>query len=216
MTTSRTYRSELREQQAERTRELIAAAARTRFLEGGWAGTSVRSVAQLAGVSEATVYNAYGSKAGLASSLIDAAEQSADVRRVVAELEEHEGNPVEQLRAFVAFDRRLFELGGDVLRLLAEARRQHPELGVAYEEGRRRGETERAKLFGSWPKSLWHKGISLSVALDIYAVVVSVESFVIATEERGWTGDQVEQWWQTTLVQLLFNPDRGLRARAGA
>ena len=204
VTTSRTYRSELREQQAERTRELIAAAARERFLEGGWAGTSVRSVAQLAGVSEATVYNAYGSKAGLASSLIDAAEQSADVRRAVAELQEHEGNPVEQLRAFVAFDRRLFELGGDVLRLVAEARRQHPELGAAYEEGRRRGETERATLFGSWPKSLWRKGIDLETALDTYAVVVSVESFVIATEERGWTGDQVEQWWHTTLTELLF------------
>lgn len=208
MTTSRTYRSELREQQAERTRELIAAAARERFLDGGWAGTSVRSVAHLAGVSEATVYNAYGSKAGLASSLIDAAEQSADVRRVVGELTEHEGNPVEQLRAFVAFDRRLFELGGDVLRVVAEARRQHPELGVAYEEGRRRGETERAKVLGSWRKSLWRKGINLARALDIYAVVVSVESFVIATEERGWTGDQVEQWWHTTLVELLFNPDR--------
>lgn len=208
MTTSRTYRSELREQQAERTRELIAAAARERFLEGGWSGTSVRSVAQLAGVSEATVYNAYGSKAGLASSLIDAAEQSADVRRVVAELKEHEGRPVEQLRAFVAFDRRLFELGGDVLRLLAEARRQHPELGAAYEEGRARGETERTKLFGSWPKSLWRSEIDLAAALDIYAMVVSVESFVIATEERGWTGDQVEQWWHAALVELLFKPVR--------
>ena len=86
MSTSRTYRSELREQQAERTRQLIAAAARVRFLEGGWSGTSVRSVAQDAGVSEATVYSVYGSKAGLASSLLDAAEESADVRRAVAEL----------------------------------------------------------------------------------------------------------------------------------
>ena len=59
VSTSRTYRSELREQQAERTRQLIAAAARTRFLEGGWSGTSVRSVAQDAGVSEATVYSVY-------------------------------------------------------------------------------------------------------------------------------------------------------------
>ena len=88
VTTSRPYRSQLREDQAGRTRELIAVAARARFLEKGWAGTSVRSVAEGAGVSQATVYNAYGSKAGLASSLIDAAEVSADVQRVVAELAE--------------------------------------------------------------------------------------------------------------------------------
>ena len=109
MSPSRTYRSELREQQAERTRELIATSARERFLDKGWAGTSVRSVAEGAGVSEATVYSVYGSKAGLATSLIDAAEQSANVHQAVTELQERAGQPAEQLRAFVAFDRRLFE-----------------------------------------------------------------------------------------------------------
>ena len=68
VSTSRTYRSALRGQQAQRTRELIAAAARARFVETGWAGTSVRSVAERAGVSEASVYHVYGNKAGLASS----------------------------------------------------------------------------------------------------------------------------------------------------
>ena len=151
VTTSRPYRSALREQQAEQTRELIAAAARARFLEKGWSGTSVRSVAAEAGVSEATIYAVYGSKAGLASSLIDAAEQRADVRRAVAELEQHAGDPLAQLGVFVAFDRRLYEVGGDVLRLAGEARRQHPDLGAAYDEGRRRGDAERAKVFASWP-----------------------------------------------------------------
>src|SRR4029450_4312928 len=112
--------SELRVQQADRTRALIAESARARFLEKGWAGTSVRSVAEGAGVSEATVYSVYGTKAGLASSLIDAAEQGADIRRTVAELSERAGNPVGQLRAFVGFDRRLYESAGDVLRVLAE------------------------------------------------------------------------------------------------
>jgi len=204
VSTSRTYRSELREQQAERTRQLIATAARARFLEGGWSGTSVRSVAQDAGVSEATVYSVYGSKAGLASSLLDAAEQSADVRRTVAELQQHAGNPVEQLRAFVAFDRRLFELGGDVIRVLAEARRQHPELGAAYVEGRARGESERAKVFGSWPAGAWRAGMDLATAQDTYALLVSVENYTIAIDERGWKPERVEAWWHATLVELLL------------
>ena len=204
MSSPRAYHSELREQQAERTRELIAAAARARFLDKGWAGTSVRSVAAAAGVSEATVYSVYGSKAGLAMALVDAAEQSADVPRVFADLEEHAGNPVGQLRAFVAFDRRLFERGGDVIRILTEGRRQHPELRAAYDEGRGRGDRQRRRIFSSWPADAWLPGIDVEQAAASYAVVVSVESSDTATLEYGWTPDEVEQWWHSALARLLL------------
>lgn len=201
---SRTYRSELREQQAERTRELIASSARARFLDKGWAGTTVRSVAERAGVSEATVYSVYGNKAGLASSLIDAAEQSANVQQAVAELQEGAGNPVEQLRAFVAFDRRLYEHGGDVIRILGEGRRQHPELGAAYDEGRGRGDSQRRNVFSSWPATAWRPGIDPEKAVAVYAVLVSLESFDTATREYGWSPDEVENWWHATLTQQIL------------
>jgi AcrR family transcriptional regulator len=204
VTSSRTYRSELREQQAERTRLLIARSARERFLEKGWSGTSVRSVAAGAGVSEATVYHVYGSKAGLAASLIDAAEESADVALVIAEMASSVGDPAAQLRAFVAFDRRLFEHGGDVLRVLAEARRQEPDLAAAYEEGRGRGETQRRRLFESWPARSWAKGVDVQAALDAYAMVVSLEAYDIAVRERGWDADDVEAWWHRVLATLLL------------
>lgn len=204
MTTSRPYRSELREQQAERTRELIAASARTRFLEKGWAGTTVRSVAEGAGVSEATVFNVYGSKAGLATSLIDAAERDAEVDLAIADLQRSDGDPAAQLRAFVDFDRRLYERGGDVLRILGEGRRQHPELGRAYDEGRSRGDAQRSKVFSSWPRRAWRSGITVERAVAVYALVVSLDSFETATRAYGWSGDEVADWWQGTLTQLLL------------
>ena len=200
----RTYRSDLRDQQAQRTRELIAAAARVRFLDKGWAGTTVRSVAEGAGVSEATVYHVYGTKAGLASSLVDAAEHSADVARAVTELQERGGDPAGQLRAFVEFDRRLFERGGDVLRILAEGRRQHPDLARAYEEGRRRGDRERRKVFASWPAQTWRPGVGTKRALAVYGVLVSLESFDTATRDYGWSPLGVERWWFSTLSESLF------------
>lgn len=204
MSTPRTYRSDLREQQAQRTRELIAEAARARFLDKGWAGTSVRSVAEGAGVSEATVYHVYGSKAGLASSLIDAAEHSADVERAVTELRERVGDPAGQLRAFVAFDRRLYERGGDVIRILAEGRRQHPDLGRAYDDGRQRGDRERRKVFAAWPAEAWLRGVGPERAVAVYGVLVSLESFDTATRDYGWSPADVEGWWYTTLVELLL------------
>ena len=216
MSSSRTYRSELRDQQAQHTRAVIAREARARFVTTGWAGTSVRSVAEAAGVSEATVYNVYGSKAGLAVSLIDAAEEGADVRRAAGELAEHEGDPVAQLAAFVAFDRRLFEHGGDVLRVLAEGRRQHAELGDAYDEGRRRGDDQRRLVFSSWPKSLWRNGVDVDRALTIYAMVASLESYDVAVHERGWSPAQVEAWWHQALAELLLRPAGRGRSGSGA
>jgi AcrR family transcriptional regulator len=204
VSTSRTYRSELREQQAERTRKLIADAARARFVEKGWAGTSVRSVAEAAGVSEATVYHVYGSKAGLAGSLLDSAERGADVDRVVAELRERAGDPAGQLRAFVGFDRRLFERGGDVLRILAEGRRQHPDLGAAYAEGRSRGDRERRTVFSTWPAPVWRAGVDAERAVAVYAMTVTLDGFDTATGEFGWHPDAVEDWWLSTLAAVLL------------
>lgn len=204
MSTPRTYRSELREQQAERTRKLIADAARTRFVEKGWAGTSVRSVAEAAGVSEATVYHVYGSKAGLAGSLLDSAERSADVNRVVAQLRERAGDPAGQLRALVGFDRRLFERGGDVLRILAEGRRQHPDLGAAYAEGRSRGDRERRTVFSTWPAAVWRAGVDADRAVAVYAMTVTLDGFDTATGEFGWRPDDVEEWWLGTLAAVLL------------
>jgi AcrR family transcriptional regulator len=201
---ARRYRSALREEQAKRTRALIAKAARSRFLEAGWAGTSVRSVAAAAGVSEATVYAVYGSKAGLAGSLVDFADSEANVERVLDELAKAQGDPAAQLAALVGFDRRLFEHGGDVLRVIVEARRQEPDLAAAYADGRGRGERNRRQVFAAWPAAAWREGIGVKRALDVYAVLCSIESYDIATLERGWSPARVERWWHQTLVELLL------------
>lgn len=195
----RTYRSALRDEQAEQTRQRIARAARDRFVERGWAGTSVRSVATAAGVSEATVYAVYGSKAGLALSLIDSADADADTPRVVAELAAATGDPHGQLAALIGFDRRLFENAGDVIRVIVEGRRNEPALGDAYAEGRGRGDRNRRAVLETWPRSAFRPGMTLDKALDVYALAISLETYEIAVRERGWTPDAVEDWWITSL-----------------
>jgi AcrR family transcriptional regulator len=167
-------------------------------------GTSVRAVAEGAGVAEATVYSAYGSKAGLAGSLIDGAEQAANVRRALAELEERAGDSRGQLRAFISFDRRLYEGAGDVLRTLAEGSRQHPELGAAFAEGRRRGDSQRRTVFSSWPAEVWRTGVDVERAVAVYAIVVSLDSFGTATRDYGWSPGDVEEWWHEVLSSLLL------------
>src|SRR5687768_9646193 len=105
----RKYDSPTRRDQAEATRSRITDAARRIFVERGWAATRVRDVAAAAGVSEASVFAIHGNKAGLAKALVDSIDLSADIPRLLQELEDAEGDPSGQLAAMVGMDRRLFE-----------------------------------------------------------------------------------------------------------
>src|SRR3954470_5389273 len=66
----RKYDASSRRASAAATRERICAAAETLFLRDGYARTSVRAVAQRAGVSEATIYLAFANRAALLDAAI--------------------------------------------------------------------------------------------------------------------------------------------------
>ena len=69
----RTYRSDLRAEQARQTRRRVVTAASTVFLARGYVGTSMRAVAAEASVSIATVELLFGTKAGVLKAAIDLA-----------------------------------------------------------------------------------------------------------------------------------------------
>jgi AcrR family transcriptional regulator len=62
---ARRYTSEIRDEQARRTRRAIVTAARELFLAQGYAATTIDAIAQAAHVSRRTVFNSAGGKATL-------------------------------------------------------------------------------------------------------------------------------------------------------
>jgi AcrR family transcriptional regulator len=66
----RPYRSRLREQRAEQTRTRILDAAQDLFLAYGYARATTAAIAARAGVSEAMLFAAFGTKAGVLETLI--------------------------------------------------------------------------------------------------------------------------------------------------
>jgi AcrR family transcriptional regulator len=74
----RGYRSPIREQQALATRAEIRRAAAQLFERSGYAGTTITAVAKAAGVSQETVYAAFGSKRGLLRAIFQAAATGDD------------------------------------------------------------------------------------------------------------------------------------------
>ena len=62
---TRPYNSIRRREQAERTRREVVAVATRRFLDDGYAATTIAAVAADAGVSVETIYKIFGGKPGL-------------------------------------------------------------------------------------------------------------------------------------------------------
>ncbi|WP_040805372.1 TetR/AcrR family transcriptional regulator [Nocardia concava] len=200
----RRYDSLRRTAQAQETGAAISRAARELFVAHGWAATTVRDVARAAGVSVPTVYAAYGNKTGLTRALIDAADLSADVPALIAELDSAAGDPARQLAAFAAYDRRLFERAGDVIALVREAGRTEPELAAAYTEGRSRGDRSRREIFASWPDGTLRPGLEVATAVDVCAALCNIDAYATLTWERGWSPDRVQQWWTEALARELL------------
>lgn len=186
------------------TRAGIADAARRLFAERGWAATTVRDIAKAARVSEPTVYNAYGGKAGLAMALVDAVDFGADVPRELAEIAAAAGDPAGQIAAMVGFDRRLMERGGDVIATLREAGRVEPDLDAAYREGRRRGRELQRRVFAAWPAGTLREGIDADAACETYAALCNIDTYRAMTEEQSWPPERVESWWLESLSRLLL------------
>lgn len=69
----RTYNADLRQQDARRRHGATLEAAHKLFIEHGYAGTTIESIASTTGVSAATIYKTYGGKAGLVRTLCERA-----------------------------------------------------------------------------------------------------------------------------------------------
>jgi AcrR family transcriptional regulator len=67
----RSYHAPDREARAAQTRTAVVAAAKRQFEERGWAGTTVRGVAEAAGVSTKTVEALFGTKGTLLKTVVD-------------------------------------------------------------------------------------------------------------------------------------------------
>ena len=68
---ARRYVSEVRDEQARRTRRAVVTAARELFLAQGYAATTIDAIAEAAHVSRRTVFNAVGGKVALLKLALD-------------------------------------------------------------------------------------------------------------------------------------------------
>ena len=213
MTTSsqRRYESPLRKEQARDTQRRIVAAAEELFLDRGYTRTSVAAIAERAEVSGQTVYNAFGTKAGLAKRLYDVRLAGDDepipmAERPVFQQLARERDPRRTLHTYARIGRQLAERVGAVQAVLAAgAAAGDPDLAVLVTTT----DTERSIGTGHMARRLAElhalkPGLDVERAADLLWTLTAPELFQRLTVDRGWSLDEYEQWLGDTMCASLL------------
>ena len=211
---TRRYDNRRRTQHARRTRTAVLDAARTLFLARGYAGTSIRDVADLAGVSFPTVYATVGNKVALLSAVFDVPVAGDDEPVSMAEradVQVAEQNPDPRV-TLAAYTRQVCAAAARVwpiLQLIDEAGRAHPEvaeLGRKTREELLTGVRRLARNLAD--KRALRDGLTVEKAADIlwmFGIGVIYDALV---KHRHWTPRELETWVNASLDQLILAPTK--------
>ena len=194
----------LRERRAQLTRDEILRAARGLFAERGYARTSVRDIAQAAGVSAQTVYDSVGSKQALVSRLNDLIDAEAGVAAIArAALGSDDPRAVAATSARVT--RSILEQCGDIVHALLTGAAAEPELAAALAEGHRRHVAGARRVVAALQRlDALAPGVDAGEAAEMLAAVSDIKFAVVLSEDYGWSLDRIERWIAATSRALLL------------
>lgn len=204
MSTSRPYRSPIRQQQADATRQRIATAARNLMIKDGFDGTTIEAIAREAGVAPQTVYAVFGSKKGIMAELMDRARFGPAYLELVQKAK-HTNDPVARLRTVASITRQIYDSERAEIGLLHGAGTLAPELAAL---GRER-ENERYEAQAPVVEVLiaakrLRPEATASLARDVLWTLSGRENYRMLVVERGWSPAQYERWLGELLVRALL------------
>jgi AcrR family transcriptional regulator len=194
----------LRERRAQLTRDEILRAARRLFAEQGYARTSVRDIAQAAGVSAQTVYDSVGSKQALVSRLNDLIDTEAGISGIARAAAES-ADPREVAATPARITRAILEHCEDIVHALVTGAAAEPELAAVLAEGQRRHVEGVHRVVGLLRRlDALGPSVDPGDAEETLAVLSDVRTGLLLRESYGWPLDQVEQWIATTSRALVL------------
>ena len=194
----------LRDRRAQLTREEILLAARRLFAERGYSRTSVRDIAEAAGVSAQTVYDSIGSKQALVAQLNDLIDAEARVGEIVGTAAGSD-DPRQVAAMSAKVTRSIVENSGDILHALVTGAAAEPELQAVLTEGHRRhveGARSVVKLLRKLDALEDH--VEARAAAETLAAVTDFQFALLLRDGYGWSLDRIETWMAETSRALLL------------
>lgn len=196
--TKRSYRSAVRDDQAEQTRRRISSAAQELFMEHGFAQTTVAGIAERAGVSAPTVYATFGSKGAIIKALLTQMEGNADVGMWIERIAEA-ATPAAKLAAFAEWTTLLLSSSKAMIKAASGAATEPVIVELRAEGDRRRREGLRGVIGSLARDHALPDGLTEANAIDRAWMVTGVDLYLSATDGCGWT-DLEYQHWLTALL----------------
>jgi AcrR family transcriptional regulator len=206
----RAYRSPVRQEQAALTRARILEAAGDLFVSRGYGRTTIRQIAEQAGVSGDTVYAVFGTKARVLTALIDrrlapAPGTDSVLERPEAEAVRTEPDQRRQIHLFARDMAAVSERVRPVFEILRTAAAVDPAMGSVHAEMdsyRLRNMSQAAQ----WIAAHGPLRVDETRAGEIIWALASPDVGRMLCDGRGWTTEQYATWLEDALVRLLL-PD---------
>jgi AcrR family transcriptional regulator len=206
--TPRSYSSRVRDEQAARTRIRIVEAADELFRERGYTGTTMKDVAERAGVARDTVHAVFGTKARLLPAIIDLRLVPDESVLNVSDTPQgqavmNEPDRARQIERFAEFITGLNVALRPVFLVLRDAAGSEPEVAemlATLEKNRMRN----MHLYASWFAARGPLRMSTRKAAETIFAIVSPDVGRLVCDELGWSQKQHAAWVADVLKQALL------------
>ncbi|UGT52560.1 TetR/AcrR family transcriptional regulator [Nocardia asteroides] len=190
-------------------RAKMLAAARELFVTRGYTPTTMKAIAEEAGMAVQTLYFTFATKRAILSELLDV--EIAGDTEPVATMDRPwfaaalSAPPREQIRGQVAAAATIYARVGTLLEVIRSAAATDPELAELWETNIAQRHLVQLRLAEALAaKTSLRGGIDAARAADIALAVLAPETYRLLVHERAWSEDDWAAWATDALtVQLL-------------
>jgi AcrR family transcriptional regulator len=217
---ARRYDSARRQEAAQRRRAAVVEAASRLFGRDGFSGTTIARIAKDAGVSQETVYKAFGNKIAIVRAIRDnalAGEGPVHAERRSDHMQENERDPHQIVRRWGVLATEVAPRVAPVLLLVREAAASDPELAGLQKEmdaARLTRMTHNARTL--LMAGHLREGITLGAAADVLWTYSSPELYELLVIRRGWSVERYGRFIADAMIAALLPSRGGQRVRLKA
>jgi AcrR family transcriptional regulator len=204
----RSYSSAVRQEQAAQTRARIVEAADGLFTSNGYARTTIREIADAAGVAVDTVYAVFGNKARVLTALIDArlapTEGVANVmERPEAIAVRDEPDPRRQIHLFALDIAALSTRVRGVYEIMRTTAAMEPEMAAIFAEMENYRLANMRRL-AEWLAARAPLRVDIGRAAETIWALASPDVAKMLCDSRGWTEAEHAAWLEDVLTRALL------------
>ncbi|MBF6296971.1 TetR/AcrR family transcriptional regulator [Nocardia amamiensis] len=187
----------------------MLAAARELFTTRGYTATTMKAIAEEAGMAVQTLYFTFATKRAILTELLDV--EIAGDTEPVATLDRPwfadavKAPAAEQIRLQVAAAGAILGRVTPLLEAVRSAAATDPELAELWQTNIAQRHTVQLRLSEALAaKTVLRTGIDPGRAADIALAVLAPETYHLLIHERGWTSEEWEDWATDALARQLL------------